>query len=130
MAARHVAATFGKTDTYGLLALKMKSIVIVGIFALGVLAAILLSDQFSRRVIPQKSKLIVLQYSATEMNRPAHAARQTGPKSLEGILPAEALNQGAMRRYQDRVERNIQSGDPSRPLFYAPPAQLLLERVQ
>ncbi len=108
----------------------MKSIVIVSIFALVVLAAILLSEQFSRREFPPKSKHIVLKYSATEMNRPAHAAQQTEPKSLEGILPAEALNQRAMRLYQDRVERNVQSGDPSRPPIYAPPAQLLLERVR
>ena len=106
----------------------MKSIVIMSIFALALLVAILLSERLSRTVVPQKSNHIVLQYSSTEMNRPAHAVEQKESRSMEGILPAEALNQKAMQLYQNRVKRNLQEGDPSRPPLYASPTQVLFER--
>jgi hypothetical protein len=106
----------------------MRSIVIMSIFALALLAAILLTERLSRRVAPQKSNHIVLQYSSTEMNRPAHAVGHTESRSMEGILPAEALNQKAMQLYQTRVKRNLQQGDPSRPPLYASPTQVLFER--
>ena len=106
----------------------MKSIVIMSIFALALLAVIFLSERLSRMVVPQKSNHIVLQYSSTEMNRPAHAVGQKESRSMEGILPAEALNQKAMQLYQNRVKRNLQEGDPSRPPLYASPTQVLFER--
>ena len=100
----------------------------MSIFAFALLAAILFSERLSREVVPQKSNHTVLQYSSIEMNRPAHVVVQTESKSMESILPAEALNQKAMQIYQNRVKRNLQEGDPSRPPLYASPTQVLFER--